>query len=535
MNPRLSLRSRYPITRFQNHGKRGPHVLVAAFALSALVLSGCSSSATGTAGGTGPADPNAELKVATSHVPASLDPCAGNIGYDIDYLQLMYAPLIDAEPATQKLRPGIASEWGFSGPDNLTFEMTLQNGLTFHDGTTLDAAAVKASMEHCLSLGIVSFPTIKSVEATSPDQIKISLSAPTSGLPGWLNGRLGMIVSPTALTAAGTDFANKPVGAGPYTFTSAVPNSSYTFSRFDDYKPAGPPNPQLAKIQIQVISNPTALTNALTSNAADFAYGLTPSSAPILERNPNLNVSHDPRLGVALVVINNKNPVVNDVRVRLAMQYALDRKAIARAALDSAEGTAAFGQYPPGSQFYDEETEDAWPYDPEKAKSLLAEAGYPNGVTVRGLAGNLPPYSTNAVLVGEQWEKVGIKVDFVEMSGPQAITEFVAHNSADVFSVGWPTRASTPLNFEASLGSRSYFRQNSVPNEELEKLIALLNNTYDETAQLDIVKQINQVVIKSAEYVPLYFTPDVVAYTKNVHGAVPALNGSPNLTYLSKS
>ncbi len=105
------------------------------------------------------------------------------------------------------------------------------------------------------------------------------------------------------------------------------------------------------------------------------------------------------------------------------------------------------------------------------------------------------------------------------MSGPQAITEFVAHNSADVFSVGWPTRASAPLNFEASLGSRSYFRQNSVPNEELEKLIALLNNTYDETAQLDIVKQINQVVIKSAEYVPLYFTPDVVAYTKNVHGA----------------
>ncbi|KIM16105.1 hypothetical protein QV65_17010 [Rhodococcus erythropolis] len=207
------------------------------------MLSGCSSSATGTAGGTGPADPNAELKVATSHVPASLDPCAGNIGYDIDYLQLMYAPLIDAEPATQKLRPGIASEWGFSGPDNLTFEMTLQNGLTFHDGTTLDAAAVKASMEHCLSLGIVSVPTIKSVEATSPDQIKISLSAPTSGLPGWLNGRLGMIVSPTALTAAGTDFANKPVGAGPYTFTSAVPNSSYTFSRFDDYKPAGPPNP----------------------------------------------------------------------------------------------------------------------------------------------------------------------------------------------------------------------------------------------------------------------------------------------------
>lgn len=410
MNPRLSLRSRYPITRFQNHGKSGPRVLVAAFALSALVLSGCSSSATGTAGDTGPADSNAELKVATSHVPASLDPCAGNIGYDIDYLQLMYAPLIDAEPATQKLRPGIASEWGFSGPDNLTFEMTLQNGLTFHDGTAVDAAAVKASMEHCLSLGIVSVPTIKSIEATSPDHVTISLSSPTSGLPGWLNGRLGMVVSPTALAAAGADFANKPVGAGPYTFTSAVPNSSYTFSRFDDYKPAGPPSPQLAKIQIQVISNPTALTNALTSNAADFAYGLTPSSAPILERNPNLNVSHDPRLGVALVVINNKNPVVNDVRVRLAMQYALDRKAIARAALDSSEGTAAFGQYPPGSQFYDEETEDAWPYDPEKAKSLLAEAGYPNGVTVRGLAGNLPPYSTNAVLVGEQWEKVGIKV-----------------------------------------------------------------------------------------------------------------------------
>ncbi len=287
-----------------------------------------------------------------------------------------------------------------------------------------------------------------------------------------------------------------------------------------------------------MISNPTALTNALTSNAADFAYGLTPSSAPILERNPNLNVSHDPRLGVALVVINNKNPVVNDVRVRLAMQYALDRKAIARAALDSSEGTAAFGQYPPGSQFYDEETEDAWPYDPEKAKSLLAEAGVSEwghrARTSRQPTAVLDQRGPCRRTMGESRHQG----HFVEMSGPQAITEFVAHNSADVFSVGWPTRASAPLNFEASLGSRSYFRQNSVPpNEELEKLIALLNNTYDETAQLDIVKQINQVVIKSAEYVPLYFTPDVVAYTKNVHGgAVPALNGSPpNLTYLSKS
>ncbi|MEU2032510.1 ABC transporter substrate-binding protein [Nocardia amamiensis] len=500
------------------------------FMAATLVLSGCSGGSS-----PAPADPDAAVDVATPQTPSSLDPCAGNSGYDLTYLKLIYAPLIDIDPKTLKPKPGLASSWDFVGPDKLTFTVKLRSGSTFHDGTPVDAQAVKVSMEHCLATGLVSVPSIKSIDVEAPDTLSIKLSSPTSGMPGYLSSRLGFVASPTALRQYGNDFANHPVGAGPYQFARAVPNSEYFFTRFAGYRPVSGPGPIAAGINIKIISSDTAMTNALTSGAADFAYGVSESATAGLERLPNVTVERTPQLGFTAIMINTKNNPVNNPKLRLAMEYALDRKAIAKAVLNSDTGIPAWSVYPPGATFHDDAADNAWPYDPDKARQLLAEAGFPNGVPIRGISVAAPPFSTVAVLVAEQWKKVGIDVNFTNIPGPQAISQFVAHNGAEVFSVGWPSQWSAPLNYNSLLGSTSYFRQNAEPNPEIAKLIAQLNDTYSEAEQLAVVKQINQILIQRAEFIPIFHAPAVSAYTDRVHGFVPPLNGTPELAHLAVS
>ncbi|WP_431970544.1 ABC transporter substrate-binding protein [Nocardia sp. bgisy134] len=506
--------------------------LIAAGAAAALtlVLGACGADPSASA-----PDPNATIKVATRQTPSSFDPCRGNSGYDLTYLKLLYAPLIDTDPQTLAPQPGIATSWEFAGADKLTFTMKLRSGLTFHDGTPVDAEAVKASMQHCLGTGLVSVPSIKSIDVQGADTVSIKLSSPTSGLPGYLSTRLGFVVSPAALRQYGDEFGNHPVGAGPYQLARAVPNSEYSFTRFAGYQPVSDPAPRAAGIDIAIITSDTALTNALTSGTADFAFGIGESAAPALERLPGITVERHRQLGFTAVVINTKNHPVDNPKVRLAMEYALDRKAIATAALNSDAGTPAWSVYPPGATFHDSASDNAWPYDPDKARRLLAEAGYPNGVHVRGIAAAAPPFSTNALLVAEQWKAVGIDVEFTNVPGPQAISQFVAHNGADVFSVGWPSQASAPLNYSALLGPTSYYRQNAAPNPQLDQLIAQLNNTYTDGEQLEVVKKINRIIVEQAEFIPLYHGPAVIAYTQRVQGVVPSLSGSPELAYLAVS
>ncbi|MEV0297516.1 ABC transporter substrate-binding protein [Nocardia sp. NPDC050710] len=503
----------------------------AAAATLAFTLSACGGGSSTDA----PADPNAVVNVATRQTPSSLDPCAGNSGYDLTYLKLLYAPLIDIDPATLKPLPGIASSWEFAGPEKLTFTVKIRPGMTFHDGTPVDADAVKASMQHCLGTGLVPVPSITGIDVVSADTVSIRLNKPTSGMPGYLSSRLGFIVSPTALKQHGDNFANHPVGAGPYEFTRAVPNSEYSFARFAGYRPVSDPAPKAAGIDIKIVTSDTAMTNALTSGTADYAFGIGESATPPLERNPDITLERTPQLGFTAIVINTKNSPVNNPKVRLAMEYALDRKAIANAVLNSNTGTPAWSLYPPGTTFHDPQSDNAWPYNPDKARQLLAEAGYPNGLTIRGISAALPPFSTNAVVVSEQWKKVGIDVNFVNVPGAQAISQFVAHNAAELFSVGWPSQWSAPLNYSALLGPTSYYRQNAEPNPDITRLIDKLNDTYTDAEQLAVVKEINRIVVAQAEFIPLYHAPAVAAYTRRVKGVVPSLNGSPELVYLAVS
>lgn len=511
-------------------------VITAALALAACGSSGHANSGKGTGGSSGGA--NTVLQVATSQVPTSLDPCQGNGGFDQPYIALLYSPLIFSVPTTGQLEPGIAQSWSFSGPNKLTFTMNLKSGLTFQDGTPVDAAAVASSIKRCLSLGVQSVPTIKNVSATGPSTVTIDLSAPTAGLPGILSSRVGMIVSPTAAAKYGKNLGNHPVGAGPYMLTSYVPNSTVDFARYDGYKPAGEPAAKLKGIDVQIISNPTALTNAITSGTVQYAFGVDANAVSVIKKQSNLSyLINDKSLAYTDLVINQTLKPMDNQDVRLAMNYAIDRSAMAKAASNGVFTQPAFQPYPKGNPYHDPAMENAWPYNPTKAKQLLAQAGYPNGLTVTGITISGPPFQTDATIAAADLAKVGIKVNFTSEAGPAAVSGFAQHNAGQLFSVGWDATNTPYLTYFGLFSSQSYYAAGHIGTPGVDALIEKLNTDYtDADVKTDLAK-INQLIKNDPPYVPLYNNPDIDVFDTSVHGADQAasLIGEPDMNFLSVS
>lgn len=513
--------------------------LCAAAALVALVTAACGGSSGSAAGGTGSSggtDSGATLQVATSQPPTSLDPCAGTGGADLPFLNPIYAPLIFSVPSTGQLEPGLASSWSFSGANKLTFDVTLKQGLKFQDGTPVNAAAAVASIQRCLALKVQSVPTIKDIAATGTYTFRIDLTAPTSGLPGLLSNRLGMIVSPAAVKKYGNNFANHPVGAGPYTFGSYVPGSSVTLTKFAGYKPAGEPAAGAAGMHIQIIEDQTALASAVLSGSADYAFAVDPSVVATLEKASGVSVHiNNKSLAFTDLAFNESLKPLNNVNVRLAIEYAINRTALATAASNGVHSTPAWAPYPPGNPYYDAAMNNAWPYSVAKAKQLLAKAGYPNGVTLTGVAIAAPPFQNDGIILQQQLAEAGIKVQFENEQPVQAIDSFSTKDSAMMFSIGYDATPTAYATYYGLFAATSFDNAGHVDSPAMDAAISMMNATYTDSDLMTAVKQADQALKAEAPLAPLYYNPFPEAYTSKIQGADQAssLIGEPDLNYLS--
>jgi peptide/nickel transport system substrate-binding protein len=521
--------------------------LVAAAAL-ATTATACGSSAdaaaaskAGSPGGThGTANTNAVLQAATPQAPVSFDPCATAAGASIPFLDLIYAPLIYSVPSTDKLVPGLASSWGFSGPNNDTFTLTLKRGYSFQDGTPVNAQAVIASINSCLSEKVQSLPTVTGITASGSYTVVFHLSAPTASLPAELSQNIGMIVSPTAIQKYGVkNLSDHPTGAGPFILTSYVPNSSVTLTRWAAYKPAGAPVPKLKRINVQIITDENSLAAALTSGTVDYAFGVDSSIIGKLKSDPNLHVHiNHGALAFTAILFNFNVPPANNVDVRLAMEYGLDRATLARVVSDGVFTTPAYSIYPPGSPYYDPTMANAWPYDPAKAKKLLAAAGYPNGITINGaISIAAPPFENDAIVAAAQLKKVGITINWIQEQGPQALSQFNQPHGAPMLSVGWdgtvtPLATYTGLFSKDGLGNPAHHVTPAIENG-----LAKLNSTYTNSAVMNVVKQMDAAIRSQALIIPLFYNPFPEVYSSRIGGALKAssLEAEPDMDYLTVS
>jgi len=386
---------------------------LAALVLTGMVLTaGCSSSGSSGAASTGPggsAAPAGTLTIGSSAAPPSLDPTSSPsaaIDEVLDYN--VYQHLVQLSPNGQVV-PVLASGYAWSA-DRKTITFTIRQGVKFSNGDPLTAADVVYSIKRVVAPKS-GYPyaslmgTLTSVKETSPTTVAVTLSQPDQEwlyqLAAYSNG---VILDPGAVSKIATG----PVGTGPYEYKSQVTNYSATLAANPDYWGSAP---GFATVIFRYFTDPTAEDSALLSGQIQVIDDLqNPADAAQFENNPSFEIVHGPTDGKIQLTLNNASGPLKNVLVRQAISDAINRQAIL-ATVGGGFGTVIGSDTVPGDPWYSSSYAQAYPYNPAKARQLLTQAGYPNGLRLTLTLPQPYAYATQAgPLVDAYLKSVGINV-----------------------------------------------------------------------------------------------------------------------------
>lgn len=353
------------------------------------------------------------LTIAATAGPTTLDPTTSSNGVpSVWFPNLSYMALIWRAP-DGTAKPGLATDWAYSD-DRLSFVMNLREGVKFSDGSPMTADDVVNWLKHYKEKGSFTawLGNVTDISATGPLQVTLKLSTPDPMLPYGLDqgGMAGDVVGPAGL-ADPDSLGSSTNGAGPYMIDPAatILNSQYTYVKNPYFW--DPSAQHWDKIVIKIISDGNSILSALKTGQIQVAEGAATDAAAAEAAGLNIVSAPSAMLGVYIGDIDGKIvPALKDIRVRQALNYAIDRKGIVE---------SLYGKYgKPTTQFVPESVggyvsalDDRYPYDPEKAKALLAEAGYPDGFKFTLV---LQPAVSSGDLMAQamvaNWKDIGVDV-----------------------------------------------------------------------------------------------------------------------------
>lgn len=377
------------------------------------------------------------LIVAESAEPPGLDPTT-NAAAAIDRIvnHNLFEGLVMVDPKGN-IVPGLAERWEISA-NGLEYTFYLRSGVKFHDGRPLTAADVKYTIERDQDPETGHphpeyYADIAEIEIVDDLTIKFKLSKISPALLS--NLALGdSIIVPQG---AGDELKSHPIGTGPFQFVEWVRGDHVTLARFEDYygkDDQGRPLPYLDKVIFRFIPDPSAALAALRAGDVD-AILLSGEQVPIVEADPNLKIVSGPQNLVQIMAINNSRKPFDDVRVRRAISYAIDKEAVIEGSV-AGYGTPIGSHMTPVNRFY-VDVNWMYPYDPEKAKELLAAAGYPDGfkATLR-----LPePYLVHqwtGEIIADQLSRVGIELELEIIEWGRWLDEVYSKADYDLTIIG---------------------------------------------------------------------------------------------------
>ncbi|MCJ0765306.1 ABC transporter substrate-binding protein [Variovorax terrae] len=309
--------------------------------------------------------------------------------------------------------PLLAESWTIS-PDQKTYTFKLRTGVKFHNGEPFSAASVKYSFERAAAEGSTNkdkavFTNIAKIDTPDPATVVLTLKNPNPDLLLMLGQGTAIIVEPKSAATNGT----QPVGTGPYKFDNWAKGSAVTLSKWDGYR--NPAAIKIGKATFRFISDQAASVAALLAGDVDaYPRGIQAKSLDPFKNDPRFQVLIGNSRAKTILSINNKKKPLDDVRVRRAIAAAIDRKAVIDGAVDGL-GTPIGSHYVPGAFGY-VDTTGVNPYNVEKAKALLAEAGVKTPLEL-SLKLPPPPYARQGgEIIAAQLAKVGIvaKIENVE-------------------------------------------------------------------------------------------------------------------------
>ncbi len=432
-----------------------------------------------------------DITVAMQLEPPHLDPTSAAAGA-ID--NVVYVNIFEGLTRFQEdgsVTPLLAKSWEIS-EDGLTYTFTLQEGVTFHDGSAMDAEDVKFSLDRARAEDSTNtqkalFAAISEVTVVDPVTVQVTLSEPNGNLLFNLAWGDAVIVSEDSIA----DIKTNPVGTGPFTFTNWVQGDRIEIARNPDYWGEAP---ALEAATFRFISDPTAAFAAVMAEDVDaFQAFPAPENLPQFEADPRFNVLVGSTEGETILSTNNGVAPFDNKLVRQALAHAIDRQAIIDGAMFG-YGTPIGTHFAPHNPAYLDLTSTS-AYDPEKARALLAEAGYADGFTTTL---KLPPPSyarRGGEIIAAQLRAVGIETEISNLEWAQWLEEVFRGKDFGL------TIVSHTEPFDIGIYARPdyYFQYD---NPAFQDLMAELNRTTDPDARTALMQQAQTII--SEDYVNGY-------------------------------
>ena len=422
----------------------------------------------------------------------TLDPANIEDGESAKVCDMIYDTLVQYRENTTDLEPALAESWTRSA-DGLTWTFHLRQGVQFHDGTPFNADAVVFSLTRPLML-FRNFHEqfISQIVALDPLTVQIQLKTPYAPFISTLAGTSFSIVSPVAVQTLG----EHPVGTGPFKFVQWDKNDKIVLSANDTYWAGKPALDRL--IFRSIPDNAMRLIELQAGNIHVMEFP-NPDEIPLIQGDPQLEILMQPSLNTGYLAMNMEKPPFDNLKVRLAINHAINKTEIVERFYQGL-AVPAKSPIPPTLWSYDDSIEDH-AYDPELAKQLLAEAGYPDGFETTLWALPVPrPYIPDgmalAVAIQSDLQNVGINANIVTDDWATYL-EKTANGEHDMAMLGWIADVADPDNFFYSLLSipsaeKPAYNISFYRNEALQKILDRARMSTDQDIQafeaLDIDK-----------------------------------------------
>ncbi len=425
---------------------------------------------------------------------------------------------------SMELEPELATSWEWI--DDLTIEFTLREGVTFHNGEPFTAQDVKFTLERRLDPDLGS-PNMRFVQEIDLDTIEViddytirfSTSRPFAPFLNNLAHSSGVILNQKAVEQYGDEYGQNPVGTGPFKFVEWSSGDYVLLERYENYW-EGPA--KVDELQFRFIEQASNRTIELETGRVHIAEDIAPSDLDRIDNHPNITLLRDLDLMVSYAGMNNKREPFNDVRVRQAMNYAVDTEALVEAVY---EGLGQKAQAPvnytilnPGDQAGEIKQ---YGFDPEKAKQLLAEAGYPDGFTFTAITDPFDQRVNSAEIVQAYLSQIGVTMNIEIVEWSVLLDRAGNRGDYDMMFLSWtsssgdPEMATRPFygGAHGAAGNRVWYQ-----NDRVDELLELGMQEPEWEQRWEYYMEAQKIIAEEAPWIFIQFGEQAIGVRNEVTG-----------------
>lgn len=425
--------------------------------------------------------------------------------------------------------PQLATDFRWEDPKTLL--VTLRPGVRFHDGTAMDAEAVRYSLNRHLtmqgSFRRSEIADMETVEVVDPATVRIRLKGPSASFLSALTDRAGMILSPTAAEAAGRNFGTRPVCAGPFRFVERVAQERIVVERFPEYWDAA--NVHIARVTYLPIPDNTVRLANLQSGAVEFVERMEPDDIRTIQRNRNLRAHAVDELGYQGLTINVANgerantPLGRDARVRRAFELAIDRAAVNQVVYEGMY-TPTRQPFPPANPFHVRDFQPE-PRNVERARALLREAGVTTPLTIEMTVPNNPDLRQVGEVIQAMVREAGFDLQLRAMEFASSL-QAAQRGEFQTYLVGWSGRVDPDGNIFSFSRTGGGQNDGRYSNAEVDRLLDAARTELDVEKRKDLYAQVLRISLgQDANRIYLWHRKNIMAHTARLSGYRPVSDG----------